>query len=146
MIKCLSFSAIVLVAVLTPSLTQANDEGCSIAQDGMASKELESATNLFGIYDTSKAFPGCLKGGGISEEVSNDVVGQISHHWDGSLREMRRRGANPEFLSFVLRHIDATTSADDLHTILRNAKFLCPQKMRSTCSRIAAAATAALRD
>jgi hypothetical protein len=137
--------ALMLTMALSPSLAQASTEGCSIKKDNSASKRLENSTSLMDIYNVSKLFPGCLKGGGISEEVSDGVVVRLSHHWRSSLRELRGRGASPEFISFVLRHIDATTSSDELQNILSNSKSACPPRAGAICRKIAAAAATALK-
>jgi hypothetical protein len=99
--------------VVTPPV-HADSGTCTVKQDDQASKMLSRSTSLSGIYKVAGLFPGCMEGGGISEEVSDDVVVRLSHHWQSALEELQKRRADYRFISFVLRHIDATTDSDDL--------------------------------
>jgi len=124
--RSVSFIAPALIALLVPTAAQASQDSCSIAQGILASKGLQSPTNLTGIYNISRMFPGCSEDGGVGEEISDHVVVQLSHHWRKSINELAKHHANRAFVSFVLHHIDATTDSDDLHTILAKAKTACP--------------------
>src|SRR6476469_1726749 len=107
--KELRFFAPMLLALLVPTGAQATSNSCSIQQDNMASRGLSKATTLKEIYKVSRMFSGCLNDGGTAEEASDDVVVQLSHHWPKSINELKRYESDRAFISFVLRHIDATT-------------------------------------
>jgi hypothetical protein len=140
------FFAPMLMALLVPTAARAKPDSCSIEQDNMASQELSRATRLTEIYKISKTFSGCLNDGGTAEEASDDVVVQLSHHWRKSIIELKRYETNRAFISFVLRHIDATTDSDDLRAILTKTKTACPIGARSTCRKVEAAAASALQE
>jgi hypothetical protein len=136
--------AVCLIATGAPNLAFADINSCTLEQDNLASKRLIRASNLREVYEISKTIPGCMRGGGISEEVSDDVVSRLSHQWQVSLRELNTNWNDHHFISFVMNHIDSTTDADDLRTILRNAKHSCSPKSALQCRRIEAAAHYAL--
>jgi hypothetical protein len=91
-------------------------------------------------------YPGCLGDGAIAEEASDDVVVQLSHRWRKSIIDLKRNEANHAFISFVLRHIDATTDSGDLRAILTKAKTACPAKAVTICRKVEAEAASALEE
>jgi hypothetical protein len=107
---------------------------------------LSSSTNLTSIYKVAKRFPGCMEGGGISEEVSDDVVVRLAHHWRNAIRELQERRADHRFVTFVLQHVDATTDPDDLRKVESQSKAECPRTATRLCREIASAAREALKD
>ena len=141
-----AFLLLVMVAGLASAPAKAKHGSCSIQQDDLASQRLAKAASLMELYKVSKLFPGCLEGGGTAEEASDDVVVRLSHHWRKSMSELKRYESDRAFISFVLRHIDATTDSDDLRTILAKAKAECPTGTRATCRKVETAATSALRE
>jgi diadenosine tetraphosphate (Ap4A) HIT family hydrolase len=130
----------VLLLLTVPAY--ARESSCNIEQDKLASQELAKAASLTELYSVSKAIPGCMKGGGIAEEVSDDVVVHLSRHWRESLDELNRDENNPGLISFILRHIDQTTNPDDLRAITRHAKSACTTRAEALCRKIGVAANA----
>lgn len=133
-----------MLVVLVSDSTHAAPLSCSVKQDEMTSKSLERATSLKEIYSISKNVPGCMSGGGIAEEVSDDVVVRLSHHWNSSLNELAESATKSGLVSFVLHHIDETTDPNNLRMILKDAKSACSRGRDALCHRIETAAKEAL--
>jgi hypothetical protein len=126
--------------------TQVRAESCSLAQDHLASLRLEKATGLTEIRAVANEFPGCMQGGGISEEVSDGVAVQLSRHWVRSISALTTQQRDAKLLTFVLTHLNATDSSDDLKKVERNARLSCPKGARPICHQIREAAAAALKE
>ena len=133
-----------LLTILLPDLAHAGPDSCSLKQDNRASENLAKATSLGELYSISKEVPGCMRGGGISEEVSDDVVVRLSRHWRSSLDELSRDKNNSDLVSFILRHIDETTNPNDLRVILSYSKSACLPEANTLCRKIGEAARVAL--
>jgi hypothetical protein len=138
--------ALVLTTVLLPTAARASDDSCSTKQDDRASRALSKATNLTQMYQTSRMFSGCLESGATAEQASDDVVVQLAHHWRKSIAELKTHRADRAFISFVLRHVDATTGSDDLQSIVTKARTACPTGAKSICLKVEAAAVSALQE
>ena len=144
MIRQLSGIVLILAAGSLADTTYAGTSSCSVRQDDWASRNLTKATSLTEIYAISNKVPGCLKGGGIAEEVSDDVALRLSHHWQDSLEELSGAKSDSGLVPFVLRHIDGTADSNDLQVILKNSKFACSPKSKTLCRRVEVAAQSAL--
>ena len=84
--------------------------------------------------------------GYIAEGISDFVVQKLAKDW-GSLPELADQlERNPMLLPLVIRHIDATTSWDDLKQIVAFASANHNARFQVLCEQIGTEATAALRD
>jgi hypothetical protein len=84
--------------------------------------------------------------GYIAEGYSDTVVQILAKNW-ASVGTLNTIGVtDPEFLKFVLRHIDATTDTTQLKVITVQAKEHCPTQVNSLCSAILKASNAALSE
>lgn len=85
--------------------------------------------------------------GAIAEGWSDAVARLLANAWDELPTLARLVKADPEFLPFVVRHIDATADTDDLERVRANAERRCPPGgYEQLCRVIATAATGALAD
>lgn len=85
--------------------------------------------------------------GGLAEGYSDAVVILLAQRWDQFDVFVSLSERNPEFHRWAIRHIDATTSDDDLEKLLRNAaRCTGSAKAKISCREIARAATEALKD
>ena len=77
---------------------------------------------------------------GVYAEIYSDLVTTIlSNSW-ASLAILDALGSeDPNYLNFVLKHIDMTSPADRLDRIEKLAKGSCQPKLVALCDRIAAA-------
>lgn len=95
---------------------------------------------------THQILEGACDDGYFAEAYSEIVVHLLAYEW-GDLRELAEVvRTRPEFYSWVIRHIDQTTSPSDLTQIISNTRS-CSTTATSTrlCRDIADAAEQALR-
>jgi hypothetical protein len=111
--------------------------------------QVESMTLVFqdwaDLYKSYTKFKQCDSGGDISEGYSEAVVRLLADHWD-KLDQFVSLSKKTKFKAFVLRHIDATTSDNDLVLIAHRAEAECTSHARQLCIEIGAQARAAIQE
>lgn len=90
--------------------------------------------HLYGACDT----------GPVSEGYSANVMALLSERWDLLDQLVTVAAGATQFLEFVLSHIDANATTEDLQQVQRNALSSCPSAHTGLCRQIAARATRAL--
>lgn len=97
------------------------------------------------VHQSFKKFAVC-DDGIIAEGYSDAVAQLLAKHWN-TLPDLIRLGSSDHaFKDFVLRHIDATDSYDDLKRADRNARLRCPSEAKGLCSAIRSHAEAAMKE
>jgi hypothetical protein len=87
---------------------------------------------------------GQCDGGALADGYSQGVIKLLAESWP-TLPDLAATGrADPVFLEFVLAHVDANASAEDLDTVVHHARSACPRRDGPLCHRIAGRAEAAL--
>ena len=97
------------------------------------------------LYRLFKQFGQC-DDGGIAEGFSEDVAQLFLKHWVHLDALSRIVASDRSFEKFVLGHIDATLSEDELKAIEQNSKTLCPARQARLCESINAAADRGLNE
>jgi hypothetical protein len=97
------------------------------------------------LYRLFKQFGQC-DDGGIAEGFSEDVAQLFLKQWAHLDALSRIVVSDRLFQKFVLRHIDATLSEDELKAIEQNSKTLCPARQARLCESINAAADRGLNE
>ena len=117
---------------------------CSTAEADKADRVASRLRSWGTLYDSYKRFHHCDDGSiaeGFSESVARILVG----HWD-TLPEISSVSKNdPQFRTFILRHVSATLAIDDLKKIRRNASNRCPDGESETCKQLGIASNRALK-
>jgi len=88
-----------------------------------------------GLYRLFKKF-GVCDDGAIGEGFSEDVAQLFSKQWTHLDTFSRLATADKAFEQFVLRHIDATLSEDELKGMIENSTSHCPTKEKRLCSLV----------
>jgi len=88
-----------------------------------------------GLYRLFKQF-GVCDDGAMSEGFSEDVAQLFSKQWLHLDTFSRLATTDKAFERFVLRHIDATLSDDELKVIVENSTSHCSAKEKRVCSLI----------
>jgi len=129
-----------------PSGAMASDH-CSSAMYQRADASLASAAGGWGaLLRHQRAFGSC-DDGALAEGYSDAVVTLLAHRWDQLDALVGLSARNPDFGLWVIRHIDASASTDDLTSIARNGgRCTGSAKARILCREIARAARDALKD
>jgi hypothetical protein len=148
----MGFIVKMLLAMITTSMIVgilANSVRASTKQDcEKAEKQVIQGTepkNWDNLYRLFKQFGDC-DDGEIGEGFSEDVAQLFSKHW-AHLDTLRRLSASDRaFEQFVLRHIDATLSDDELKTIANNSKLHCPSGEKRLCRLVQARVQSSLNE
>src|ERR1700686_3943724 len=67
-------------------------------------------------------------------------------HWNTLPEPARLAGKDSQFRAFVIGHVDATLTMDDVRKIKKNAKTQCPMGLRTVCNDLAKQADASLKE
>jgi hypothetical protein len=120
---------------------------CSTDMYQRADTSLASAAGHWGsLLRHQKAFGSC-DDGALAEGYSDAVVILLAHRWDQIDAFVDLSARNPAFHRWAIRHIDATSSTDDLKKVLRNAaRCTGDTKAIGLCRELARAAKDALKD
>jgi hypothetical protein len=119
-----------IVGILANSVRASTRQDCEKAEKQIIQgNEPKSWDNLYHLF---KQFGDC-DDGSIGEGFSEDVAKLFSKHWVQLDTLSRLSALNGAFEQFVLRHIDATLSDDELKTIASNAKLHCPSGEKRLC-------------
>jgi hypothetical protein len=94
----------------------------------------------------SKHFPPCPDDGMYAEGYSDLIVRTLALRWNRVPELSARAKARPEFLAFVLKHIDASADPAQLRQVHRSAKQQCPAGHIELCAALRKSAQEALAE
>ena len=107
--------------------------GCDRQSEMRADAEADGLKTWQDIHQSYLRYRQC-DDGGIWEGYSDSVVTTLAKRWD-QLPSLQILIAHDDiFREFIFRHIDATTSPEDLVTVARNAKRKCPTWLADLCA------------
>jgi hypothetical protein len=98
------------------------------------------------LHQSWRRFRGCDNGGEFSASYTEDIISLLVNQWDRlpELAALLRK--EPRFEAFVLKHVNATASSDELNCIIRSARDTCPSTSRSLCRKLGEQAAKALTE
>jgi hypothetical protein len=145
--RALVILAILLGGVGMPSSQALANEKCPIPMYVKAESLLTDAHGSWtSLLNHQKIFARC-DDGALGEDYSDAVVTLFARRWDqfGVFSTLVKR--RPPFGRWAIRHIDTTSSADDLKVIMLNTAT-CPSDiaMKRLCKTIRQAAKSALTE
>lgn len=108
--------------------------GCDDAQTAMLA-EADTLKTWQMIYDSFRRYRQC-DDGALAEGYSESIVTTLANRWDQLPSLEALIAHDRSFRDFVFRHIDATTAAEDLASIARNAERRCPGELTKLCAEI----------
>ena len=124
-----------IAAILTTSVRAGTRQDCRKAE-----KQVIQGTEPKGwgsLYRLFKQFGDC-DDGAIGEGFSEDVAQLFSKQWAHLDALSRLTASDKAFEQFILRHIDATLSDDELKSIANNSKLHCPAGEKRFCRLVQA--------
>jgi len=124
----------IVAGILTTSGEAGTQKGCDGAQERQALQQAEPK-DWGTLYRLFKQFGGC-DDGAIGEGFSEDVAQLFSKQWARLDTLGRLTTTDKAFEQFVLRHIDATLSGDELKAIGNNSRFHCPSGEKRLCQLV----------
>lgn len=115
---------------------------CSKSEMASSQAGASAARDWDAMYDAYHRFSPCDEGG-VAQAFTDSIAYLLASRWS-ELHDLEHFAeANRHFRAFVLKHIDATASEQDLRRILGHAKD-CPGYARPICREIENRARAAL--
>lgn len=82
---------------------------------------------------------GACDAGDLSAAYSDRVGKLLSKQWKDASTLAFLVKSDPEFLQFVLRHVDATWEEGSVEKVASNARKQCPKSTTALCAKIAKA-------
>ena len=132
-----------LAGILATSMRAGTGQDCGKAEkrelQGNEPKDCDSLYRLF------KQFGDC-DDGAIGEGFSEDVAQLFSKQWAHLDTLSRLTASDKAFEQFVLRHVDATLSDDELKAIANNSKLHCPSAQKRFCRLVQARVQSSLNE
>lgn len=135
---CLSLVVCVPGPWATPAA--AKQRPCTEAEAQHAEMQAVTLRSWDDLYKSYTLYRHC-DDGAIAEGYSESVARILVDHWDTLPRLGELEHSDAGFGSFVLSHIDATLTHDDIEKIKTNAKARCPSGLRLTCKELLAQAS-----
>jgi hypothetical protein len=83
--------------------------------------------------------------GAPAEGMADATVAVIAFNWKQITKLFVLMDKNPDFGTFVVRHVDGPATISELKTILRSAEERCPKGHEGRCNELAAAAKEAIQ-
>ena len=137
--------AMFILIVPFPTKVVGQTVHCSHADAERADYEASRLQTWDKLYHSYLRYSGC-DDGSIAEGYSASVGRLLGHHWNTLPQAFPLFARDDGFRKFVLKHIDATLTDDDLKAIRTDAINRCPKGGHDYCVRIRKAAENALRD
>jgi hypothetical protein len=136
---------ILVIAVLTifTAVTNAGPTTCSQEKDDLAEQALDKVQGWNSLHRAFVQYEDC-DNGGTAERFSDLVVHLLASQWNNVNELAVLANKHGDFLQFVLHHINASASTDELEKVARYADTLCPQHAGSICKKIGAQAKSAV--
>lgn len=131
----MSFGPLLGLLLLAP----AGPAPCTQAEAQLAEAGIDTAGRSWAdLHDQYVKFAkrAACDDGAIAEGFSDAVGNLLARGWKELPKLARLINADPDFLAFVVKHIDLTIPAVDLDHIRANAKSSCPGKHGRVCNRI----------
>lgn len=132
-----------LVLAVISNLTSAQPTACNPQKDDLAEQALDGVQGWHSLYLVFVHYQDC-DNGGTAERFSDLVVHLLASQWGkiSDLETLTRQ--HKHFLQFVLHHVNATASSDELKQVAEYASRQCPTHLHSICTRISIHAKSAI--
>jgi hypothetical protein len=132
----LGMTSLLLVSSIALSVGGYSEERtCSPSAAQRAARQLNRLHSWDALYKWHGTYRQCDDGGtaeGISEAVARNLVDR----WETLPRLAQLGKQSPEFLRFVLKHLDETLDDNDLKIIRTSAATKCPSGLRALCDNL----------
>ncbi len=121
------------------------ETACTMDQGLRAENETDRLKDWDAVYRFFKEFAHC-DNGAVSEGLDDSIIRLLGKDWNHIDALARLAARDKGFEKFVLRHIDELASQEELRSIAKNAKSLCPSGEAPLCTRIEAQISSVLSD
>jgi len=134
--------ATVFLTAILGEIADAGPASCSQSKDELAEQALDKVQGWESLFKAYLRYEDC-DNGGTAERFSDLVVHLLATQW-GKVNDLASLAAKDRgFRKFVLHHINATASDDELKKITVYANTQCPHDVKGLCSEIGTLSKAA---
>jgi hypothetical protein len=132
-----------VAGILATSTSAGAQQDCGRAEKQVIQgAEPKNWDSLYGLF---KRFGDC-DDGAIGEGFSEDVAQLFLRQWAHLDTLSRLTASDKPFERFVLRHVDATLSDDELKAIANNSRLHCPIGEKRLCQLVRARVQSSLEE
>ena len=125
----------ILVFVSCTLATAGDSKPCSSA-DAKVAEETADLIHSWADFQTAFRKYGHCDDGAISEGYSDVAMRMMAQRWTDIAVLAKLGSTDPQFLKFVLSHIDETWTDVDFRAVMKNAKTRCPHSAKAVCAGI----------
>lgn len=118
---------------------------CSRAQAEKADRESSKLETWQALHQSFLRYSGC-DDGSIAEGYSQSVSKLLVNDWSSFTHAVSLFDKDKSFFNFVVKHVNATLTENDLKAIRTNCTRSCPTGSSRYCARINRAAERALSE
>jgi hypothetical protein len=140
-----TFILSLIITVFSVQVGHAQKRGCGDVEGQHALGEAITLRSWDALYKSHKLYRQC-DDGAVGEGYSESVARILSDRWNTLPELGRLAGKDSQFRAFVIGHVDATLTMDDVRKIRKNAKTQCLMGLRTVCNDLAKQADAALKE
>ncbi len=142
--KGLAITLGLVITLFSGPLGYGQQRACTGAEARRAEAEAVTLRTWDALYRSYKLYRQC-DDGAIAEGYSESVARILVDHWDTLPQLAHLAKEDAEFRRFVMGHVDATLTIEDVEKIRRNAKTKCPTGLRGVCTDLAKQADSELK-
>jgi hypothetical protein len=139
-------SLLLVIGSLLATAGASDLPGCTITDVRKVPAAAFGGETWAALHQSFRKYGACDRGGEISTSYDEDVMRLLSRHWEDFPAAGPIFKKSPAFLRFVEKHIDATSTAEELQAVAANAQKRCPEGMSKICERLVARVQTALAD
>jgi hypothetical protein len=123
---------VALVVLAATGVEAGQSRECTQEEAMQAETEAARLRDWAAVYDSFTRFAHCDQGA-IGEGYSDTVVRLLTRQWEEVADLQRLTARNKRFEQFVVHHIDALMTREDLQVIAENARSRCPTQAKRLC-------------
>jgi hypothetical protein len=134
-----------IITMFSVQVGHAQKRGCGDVEGQHVFDEAITLRSWDAPYKSYKLYRQCGDGA-VGAGYSESVARILSDHWNTLPELARLARKDSQFRAFVIGHVDAALTMDDVRRIRTNAKTQCPMGVRTVCNDLAKQADAALKE
>ncbi|HYC38374.1 MAG TPA: hypothetical protein VEC19_18245 [Usitatibacter sp.] len=121
----------------------AQGKTCTPAESQATDKALDRVVNWDLMYKTFKEFGHCQTV--MNEDLFTDALMRLAVEWKHVDQFAKHYQGDPQFKSFVVKHMKSLTAKEDVKSLYSRAKASCPPKLDAFCADLSEVAKEASR-
>jgi hypothetical protein len=130
-----SISALAAIALLASIPALAADKQCTRADIGNAQRSIDKVVTWAQLRKAYTDFRHC-DNGDIADQFT-DALLRLVVDWRGVEEFAAAAQKDPDYMTFLITHLQSPAAKDDRETVYARAKKECPKSLDSFCAQVA---------